>query len=360
MAEVLVAAQALAGLIKGCFEEQGISEQDAGAVAEVLLYADLRGLDAHGVHRLPAYMERVRRGLARGAEHLTEAAGEGPVRRLDADFALGPAAAVRATDMAILLAREHGVGAVGVGRSTHLGAAGFYVRRAACQELVALVISNGPSGVAPHGAAERFLGTNPLAIGIPLGEQGAFVLDMSTAMVPRERIRRAQAKGAALPIGVALDQDGRPTRDPSAALEGSLLPFGGPKGSGLGLAISLMAGMLGLGDFDPDIGPMESGSDDKQNVGHLFCVLDPWRFGSRDAVLARTEGLIDRLRSLTPAEGFERVKVPGEGGEERARKRRTEGIPVETELLDRVAEVCERSGCRRSAAVATRLGEGGS
>jgi L-2-hydroxycarboxylate dehydrogenase (NAD+) len=342
-AEAAVAEDELRALVRACFEGLGIATADAAAVADVLVYADLRGHDAHGVHRVPAYMKRVHLGLAGGTEPMREVAASGAAVRLDAAHALGPAAAVRATDAALELARRHGVGLVAVGRSTHIGAAGFYARRAARHSMIAVVLSNGPRAVAPFGAAEAFLGTNPLAIAVPLGAHGELVLDMSTSVAPRGRIHHAAASGQPLDPGVALDADGAPTTDPEAALAGSLLPVGGPKGSGLGLVIGLLAVMLADADFDDEIGLMHVDFQRPQNVGQVFLVVDPLKVGGERS-LQRAEQAVNRLHALRPAPGHDRVLFHGEHGDKEARRREARGIPVGHETLERLAQACEECG----------------
>ncbi|SHK55653.1 Malate/lactate/ureidoglycolate dehydrogenase, LDH2 family [Pseudonocardia thermophila] len=333
----LVTADALHEFAASCLRGVGIGAADADVVADVLVHADLRGLDAHGVYRLPAYLKRVVQGMAGGGDAVRVVAGSGAVRRVDGGSALGPIAAVRATDLACDLAREHGIGLVAVGHSTHLGAAGYYALRAAQADLVGIVTSNGPKAVAPIGAAEPFLGTNPLAIGIPLGRHGAFLHDMATG-ASREQIRRAAAAGEPIEPGIAVDADGNPTIDAAAALMGSVLPAGGAKGSGISLAISLLISMLGGADADADIPLMITDPPQRQNVGHMIVVIDPWRLQDRDTALARVEDVIDRVHALRPAAGVDQVRVPGERAAALARQRAAEGIPVPVKELLRWAE----------------------
>lgn len=329
--------------------------RDAEAVASVLVYADLRGYSSHGVYRVPAYLRRVRHGLAGGTQDMKRLGGSGAMLRMDAGFALGPAAAVRCTDLALTLAAEHGVGVVSVGRSTHLGATGYYARRVAERGMAGLVLSNGPKAVAPYGAAEPFLGTNPLAFGIPLGRHGCFVLDMATSVVSRERVRMLAASGGSLAAGLAIDGEGKPTTDAWAALSGSVLPVGGAKGSGLSMAITLLVGMLAQADFDDEIGSMYQDFDRPQNVGHIFIVMDPAWLGPAEGSIARGEALVDRLHGLRTAEGTDRVRFNGERGEECARRNRAAGIPIDPAVLERLAESCVESGMPETAARARAL-----
>jgi LDH2 family malate/lactate/ureidoglycolate dehydrogenase len=340
LSSVRVPATDLEHLAAECLTALGVPEADAVAVAQVLVYADLRGLAAHGVYRLPAYMERVARGLAGGTADVA-VAGSGAVRRVDAGHALGPAVAVRATDLAVDLAREHGIGLVSVFRSTHLGAAGFYADRVARKDLVAVVTSNAPAVVAPHGAAAPFLGTNPLAIGIPLGRHGVFVHDMATG-ASRAKVRRHADAGRAIEPGLAIDVDGHPTTDAAAALLGSLLPVGGAKGSGLALAIALLSGLAGA-EFDDEVAPTYGSLDRPQNLGQLFVVIDPGTLGPREESAARAERFVDRLHALPPAAGHE-VRFSGEGAQRRAEQGLADGITLAVDEVDRLARACDEHG----------------
>lgn len=340
---LLVAAEELVSLVAACCAESALATHDARAVAEVLVDANLRGVESHGIARLPTYLRRLHAGLARGTEHVTVVAQAGPMCRLDAGRALGPAVAVQATDRAIGLARVHGVGLVAVSDSTHFGHAGFYARRAAAQQLIALVATNGPANMAPHGGAQRFLGTNPLAVGVPLGGRGEFVLDMSSSVAARGKIIRSRALGRPVEAGWAIDPAGEPTTDPAAALAGAVLPLGGAKGSGLALSVSLLIGMLAGAAFDDEVAPMH-GSDRPQRLGHVFLVIDPWRLADPHETLARAAALIDRLHAVRPAAGVERVLHAGERGELLAAERRRCGIPVEPEEIEAVADACAELG----------------
>lgn len=337
-----------------------MSPADATAVAEVLVYANLRAIDSHGVRRLPNYVERARRGLTRSSEAVAPASSRGPLLRLDAGHALGPPAAVRASDMAVELAREHGMGLVALGRATHFGAAGFYAQRIAAHGLISLILSNAPKAVAPHGGREPFLGTNPLAIGAPLGERGEFVLDMSTSAVPKAQIRRALEAGDTLEPGWALDSEGSPTTDPAAALAGSVLPLAGPKGSGLAFAIALIAGVLAGGAFDDEMPSIYRDFEQPQELGQLFVALDPFALTEPSSAERRLERLVDRLHAVSPAQGFDAVALAGEGGDARARQRRRSGIPVPAHELEAIARCCSAAGLEAVAERALALRRQGS
>ena len=340
---VRVAPSELGDLLAACFRGAGLSPQDAEVVADVLLDANLRGIDSHGVERAPVYMRRLHAKLAFGTEHTRVVAQDGAMARLDAGRALGPAVAVKATDLAIDLAGRHGVGVVAVGGSSHFGHAGYYARRGAQRELVAIVTSNAAHSMAPHGSAEQFLGANPLAIGVPLGSRGEFVLDISTSVVARGSVRRAHAAGETLPPGQAIDASGAPTTDPATALAGSMLPIAGAKGTGIALALCLLSATLAAADFDDEIGSMYAASDATvaPSIGHVIIVLDPWRLSDRASTLERLEAFVDRLHALAPIDPAEPVRYAGERGDALLAASMRDGVAVRTAELDALARACE-------------------
>jgi LDH2 family malate/lactate/ureidoglycolate dehydrogenase len=344
----LLEAPVLAEIVRRCCLDVGLPAGDAEAVAEVLLYANLRGQDGHGLVRLPNYLRRVKSGLVGGSERLRVVGGGGSLCRLDGEKALGPAAAVKASEMSAELSREHGAAVVALGNVSHFGPAGFYARRVAEQGLVSIVISNAVKAVAPHGAAAALLGTNPLALGVPLGEGAPIVLDMATSAMARGKIRRAAELGEPLPENVAIDSTGRPTRDARAALEGSVLPVAGPKGSGLALSISMLAILLADAQADDEFTMLatKANEDDSSqfplvdgSVGQVFIAIDP-RPLLADAAVERASAFAERLHGLPPAEGFDAPRLPGEAGDAIAAERLAEGIPIRPELLALIAETC--------------------
>jgi LDH2 family malate/lactate/ureidoglycolate dehydrogenase len=330
-----VAADALRAAVSAAFRSCGLPGGDADQVAEVLVDADLRGLESHGLQRAPIYLQRLRSGLACGSEAIVESRRLGAAARLDAGHALGPLVAIRATDMACGLARDHGIGLVAAGGSTHFGHAGYYARRAAAAGMAAIVCSNGPGTMAPHGSRERFVGTNPLAVGIPLGDRDPFVLDMSSAAAARGKIIRARDAGTEIPAGLAIDRDGRPTTDPGAALQGSVLPFAGPKGSGLALAIDLLAATLAGADFDHEAAAMYEHLDRPQNLGQLFICIDVAALNP-----SRTpdpSAMIDQLHALRPSVAGEPVRYPGEASQATFVRRSRDGLTVDPAVLRSIA-----------------------
>lgn len=339
--DLLIEADVLLSLTRECFERLGVPTEDAQAVADVLIDANLHGVPSHGFQRVPIFMQRVGAGLAGGTEHLEVVSESGALCRMDAGYALGPAASVKALDRAVGLAREFGIGLVAIGRSTHFGAAGYYARRAAEAGIVSIVMANAFKRMAPYGAAEVFLGTNPLAIGVPLANHDPFVLDMATSIAAQGRITRAKQLNEEIPCGMAIDPEGRPTTDPVMALAGSLLPVGGPKGSGLALAIGLLSVLLADADSDDEMGSLYRDFSRPQNSGHIFIAVEASRLGGGERNL---DGIIERLVALRPVDGTSVVEYPGQAGARLARVRSQEGIPISREELADVGQACASFG----------------
>jgi LDH2 family malate/lactate/ureidoglycolate dehydrogenase len=339
--EVLIDADVLVSLARECFERLGVPASDAQAVADVLIDANLHGMPSHGFQRVSIYMRRVHAGLAGGTERLSVVAQSGALCRIDAGDALGPAASVKAVDRALELARQFGIGLVAVRASTHFGPAGHYARRATSAGFVGIVLSNAVKRMAPYGAAEAFLGTNPLAIGIPLPEHDPFVLDMSTSTAAQGKITRAKLLGRPIPEGLAIGPDGEPTSDPAAALAGSLLPLGGPKGSGLALAIGMLCVLLGGSAFDDQMGSMYRDFDRPQDNGHVFIAIDGSRLGDS---APRLDEAIERLHALRTAAGCSRVEYPGERTAALARERKRDGVPLKPAEIVDTAATCRELG----------------
>lgn len=326
------APDALRAFVVQALQAAGAREEDAHLVADGLVAADLRGVHTHGVLRAGVYVARLRQGSINASAALEVVRDHGAVLLVDAGAGLGIAMATRAMDMAIARAREHGVGVVGVRNSSHCGMLAHLAMRAAAQGMVGIVLSNADAQVAPWGARTRFLGTNPLAIAVPARSEPPVVLDMATSAVPHSRVQAAAARGEPIPLGWAIDRAGRPTEDPAEALLGALLPFGGAKGSGLSLIIDLLAGPLTGALPGPEITPLYERLGTPQGLGHLLAALSVEAFSPLGEFGTRVDALIRQVRGLAPAEGFQRVCVPGEIEHERMLEYEQHGIPLPPEV----------------------------
>ena len=313
----------------GCrvLERLDVPARDAREVAGCLIKAELRGVDSHGMVRLPVYARRVKTGVVRARPDVRLTPAGSASVLVDGGNGLGPVVGARAMDAAIDLARAHGTGLAGVAQSNHFGPAAYYVERAIGAGLIGIAISNAPPNMAPFGGRTRFLGTNPVAIGIPAGEEDPLIFDASTSVVARGKIIVAAHTGNPIPDGWALDPDGHPTTNPEQALAGAVLPFGGPKGSALSFIIDIFCGVLTGAAFASRINTLEDLTT-VQNVGHLFAAVRTDLFVAEERFAERMDTILRMLKSALPAPGVSRVLVPGEIELANERRMRAEGIPL--------------------------------
>jgi LDH2 family malate/lactate/ureidoglycolate dehydrogenase len=317
--------EALSSWTRKLLEAAGVVPSAAATVAEVLVEANLRGVDSHGVLRLPVYLRRIRAGLLNPAPQPHVAKQDGTVALVDGDRGPGPVAGVFAATVAAEVAESHGVGVVGVFRSSHFGMAAAYAMRIARRGLVALVTSNAEPDVVPYGGARKAIGTNPLAFAAP-APRGPVVLDMATSHVAMGKVFLARERGERIPEGWAVDAEGKPVTDPGQAV--AAVPVGGPKGYGLALMVEVLSGVLTGAGITHGIGRMYDEWDRYQDVGHAFVALDPEYTIGRDAFVRRMGTLWDELKAVPPAAGFDEVYLPGELEMRTEAVRRREGIPL--------------------------------
>jgi LDH2 family malate/lactate/ureidoglycolate dehydrogenase len=254
------------------------------------------------------------------------------------------------------MAHEQGVGIVAARRSNHFGMAGSYVLQAVEQNFVAMVFSNASPAMPPWGGRAMLLGTSPLAFGAPGGRHGPIVLDMSPAVAARGKIRRAERRGETIPPGWALDAQGRPTTDPTAALAGVVLPIGEHKGSGLSLFMEIFAGVMAGAAFGGEVGNQYETMDRPQDVGHVFLAMRPDLFVSAADYRARMDALIERVRANPLAEGFSEILLPGEPETRCEARRRREGIPYGVMEIASLQKEAGRAGVAPLAASNAPLG----
>lgn len=321
----------------------GLRADASELVADTLVAADLRGVSSHGVYRLPIYVARLERGLLDRDPRPSVVSRTGAVAVIDAGHAPGQVAAVAAVDLAMELARDHGVGMTLVRRSSHYGAAAYFVLRAARRGFVAVTMSNVEPDVVPFGGATAALGTNPLAFAAPAGDGvEPVVLDMATSQVAMGKVLRARVTGDPLEPGWAVDAEGRSTTDPHAAR--AVVPLGGPKGYGLALMVELLAGALSGSGTCSDIHRMYDDWDEPQDVGHMFLVIDPGATVGSAAFAAAAANVVGVLKATPPAPGVERVVVPGELEAERERSAARVGIDLPVALVDELRGLGARLG----------------
>lgn len=331
-AALIVEAQELRAFCEKTLIDAGLDAAGAATVAEVVVEADLRGVSTHGVQRFWLYVPRVKAGLIRPSPKMRLNRTGPSTATLYGGHGAGQVVGRRAMDEAIALARETGVGCVAAAESHHFGIAAWYAMQALPHDMIGVAVSHADTTVAPFGAARAYLGTNPLSVAIPAGEQDAFVLDMATSVVAGGKILAAKALGISIPLGWAIDADGNPTTDPAKAWEGAFLPLGGPKGFGLELIVEILSALLAGAAVGRHVRP-PSDMTAPQDLGHFFAALDLQRFVQPAAFKARMDTMIREIKALPRAPGVPEILIPGEPEARCKRQRLREGIPLTAEAV---------------------------
>lgn len=308
----VVAPARLAQYCADVLQASGVPTQVARSVSESLVAADLRGVASHGVVRMGIYAKRVREGLLDPASTPELVVDEPSFGLLDGRNNFGAYVGDVALDIALDRAAKSGAYALGVKHSNHFGTGAYYVQRAVEQGFALVVMSNASQTMPPTGGVRPFIGTNPIAFGFPTGGGVPFILDMATSLVARGKIIVAASKGQDIPLGWAVDKDGNPTTDANAALDGAVLPLGGPKGSGLSMAIDILCGVLTGAGYGPGVNNMYDNWKDPQNVGHFLIALNIERWMPLAQFTERLDHYIGLLKDEPKAPGTEEILFAGE------------------------------------------------
>lgn len=323
---------------RSLLEAGGFTAEQARKTAEVLVWANLRGVDSHGVLRIPRYVEMVELGLINPAGEPRDEFSRGAVAVASAERAPGAVAMSFAARRALSLADDHGIGWCSMRGISHAGAVGYYAERIAKAGHVAIVMTASKPLMVYHGSKVEGVSTNPIAIAAPtLDPNRPLLLDMSTASVALGKIMAAKDAGRAIPLGWGVDRSGNDTTDPAKVA--AVLPMGGPKGSGLSLMIEVLTSVLAN---NPLISvALSTGRDPGANG--LAVALDPSAFSCK-SFSADVTALAEAIKALPIASGTDRVLLPGERGFDEAERRRVEGITVPAGTLSKLSALASKLG----------------
>jgi LDH2 family malate/lactate/ureidoglycolate dehydrogenase len=336
-----VSAEALRGFASGVFLRAGLSGPHAGIVADALVWANLRGIDTHGVTRIPRYVDLLEAGDMNRAPKLRVTDETAAAVVIDADRAAGPIAMTEAMTAATRKARSAGIGLALARATTHTAALGYYTAAAAREGMAAIAMAASWPNMAYHGARAAGVSTSPLSIAVPGGEREPLVLDMGTGVVSVGRLTQARKNGTPIPEGWALDAEGRPTSDAQAAA--LPLPMAGPKGSGLALMIECLTSLVLANPLISEfLERTPEGLRHRQNA--LAVAIDIARFADVAAFRREVERTVRALKALPRADGVEEILVPGERGARTFAKRSRDGIPVPPPVWKELSALAERLG----------------
>lgn len=323
----------------------GVKEDYAKIVADNLILANLRGVDSHGVARLPTYVERVVRGYINPQAPIKIVREHGATALIDARNNFGQVAAMRATNLVAEKVGKFGVSCVGVKNANHFGMAAHYALKLTERKLIGIVLANSPPAIAPWGGKKPMLGTNPVCIGFPVGKGDSIILDMAISTVARGKIRLAALKGEKLPEGWAFDENGKPTTDPVAALRGTLTPIGGPKGYGLALSLDVLCGLVTGSSYLQNVKALDDFSG-YSGTGFFIEAIDIESFITYEEYEEKILEYINEVKNCPKREGVNEIFLPGEIEKREMKCRLKNGIPLDQEVLTALKKLGEKFGVK--------------
>ena len=326
----LVSAGALTEFARRAFVAVGLPGPDAAAVAGLMVEADLVGADAHGIFRLPQYVRRIEGGGVNRTPAITVTRTASATALVDGDNGMGHLVMTRAADTAVSLAREAGVGWVGVRRSNHAGPASLYAAMPVAHGMVGIYSAVASANhMAPWGGVDALLGTNPLAIGVPAGDAPPVILDIATTVASYGTVKNYALQGKQMPEGWMVNRDdGTPLTDPARSAAGVLLPIGGYKGAGLAMMLGLLAGTLNRAAVGRDVVDFNADDSTESNTGHFILALDVGRFLDPADFAAGVAAHLRELHDSARLPGVEAIRLPGEERARRRERRAREGVPL--------------------------------
>jgi L-2-hydroxycarboxylate dehydrogenase (NAD+) len=349
-------AEALHEFCARVFIYFGLSKSDATQAADVLVAADLRGIDSHGVARMSSYVGQVSEGLINPKPQIKLLRSTPSTATVDGDNGLGLVVGPRANQMAIDLAEKAGAGWVAVMNTNHYGIAGYYVLKAVAHDMIGWAMTNTSPIVAPLWGMERMLGTNPIAIAFPGKNEPPIVIDMATCTAAYGKIEMALRKGEKIPEGWAMDDRGYGTTDPADVMAGgALLPLGsdrergGHKGYGLAIMVDLLSGALSganWGPFAPSFAVAQAVPTRSvgKGIGHFFGAMRIDGFIDADVFKSQVDDYVRVFRAAKPAPGTTGPLLPGDPEREAERIRRDNGVPLILPVVEELRAISKSTG----------------
>lgn len=338
------------------FRRIGCPDDDARVAAAALLSADLRGVDSHGVARLIGYVRLQEAGRANPRPKISILHETPSTAVVDGDSGLGLVVAPFAMQIAVGKAASCGTGWVSVQNSNHFGIAGYHALAAVRKDMIGIAMTNASALVAPTFSLERLLGTNPICVAVPAGEEPPFVADLATTTAANGKLEILQRKNEPAPPGWIQDKEGRPSTDPhELKAGGALLPLGGDrdhgshKGYALGAVVDIFSAVLSGANYGPWVPPfpayvpMPTGMPGK-GIGHFFGAMRIDAFRPAADFKADMDRWIRRFRAATPAPGHDRVLIPGDPERETEAIRLATGIPLVPSVVEDLKALAIKMG----------------
>ncbi len=320
--------------IQNALTSQGLPQEDALKVSQLMAEADLQGSDGHGIIRLPQYIKRIQAGGINKHPKIRVVHERSAMAVVDGDNGMGHLVVSHAVDLAIEKASEAGVAWVSTRFSNHAGPASLYSRRPLQHNMLGLYFAVGNANhLPPWGGMDMLLSTNPISAGIPTSEEPPVVLDMATTVAAYGKVKAKAKRGEMMPPGWMIDRQGQPLLDPNKANDGFLLPIGDHKGYGLALIVGLLAGTLGGAAMGRDVIDFNADHVSVTNTGQAILVIDLAAFGDPEHFKHEVDRLVRDIRNSERLPGVERIWLPGEQSHEKRERYVAQGIPVAPTLI---------------------------
>lgn len=351
--ERIVKAESLKEFCTQTLEKLNVPQKEAEITSDVLVSADLRGIESHGVSRLPRYAKRLMNGWTRPEAKLTVKKETLTSLLIEGENSLGQVVAYKSMERCIEKAKKSHFGFAAVTNSNHIGIAGYYAMMALKEDMIGLCMTNAWPLVVPTFGIEPILGTNPMAFAVPTKHERPFVLDMASSVVPIGKMEVYQRHGKPVPMGWAIDEDGNPALDARTVMRcvnktkrGGLLPLGGLeetagyKGYGLSLLVDILSGILPNAAYGPHIGTPEDPKP--SNIGHFLGIIDINAFTDLDEFKERMDTMIRSIKESSKAKGQSRIYIHGEKEWDLEEQYTKTGIPLYFNVWESLRNLAEQ------------------
>ena len=323
----------------------GESETNASLAADCLVKADLRGISTHGTYLLIPIFDRIQAGMISIPTKIDIIKEKGAVTIMDGGNGLGQLAARRAMEISVEKAKDSGIATTSVKNANNISFLGYYTEIASRAGMIGIAACNAAPAIAPWGSREAFIGTNPFSISIPAKNRRTILLDMSSSLVARGKIRQAFRNKKSIPLNWALDAEGNPTTNPEEALKGTLLPIAGPKGSGLAIIIDILTGMLSGSKYGTEVKTFHK-LEGETGVG-MFCVaINIGYFLNLKEFLSQVDHYIDSVKNLKKVKDISEIYLPGEIEFLKEEKAKNEGIELALSTAEKLNDILSEIGSK--------------
>lgn len=345
--------ESLRSFVAAVLSSYNLLEEDSRIVADVLVTADLMGIESHGVQRLRRYTTGIQIGSVNPKPNIRVVSESASTALVDGDSGLGQVVAYKAMELAVEKAVDFGVSVVGVRNSHHFGIAGYYALQAVKRDMIGIVMTNSEALVAYTHSVGRNIGTNPIAVGFPTRKPPPVLFDAATSVVPIGKIEVYAKEGKKIPLGWAMSPEGKLLDDPKEVLakKGALLPlgglgedFGGHKGAGLALVVDLLCGVLTGANYGKNV--KHTTEKERANVGHFMIAININKLTPIETFLERIEEYKAYVKSLAKITEDAEVWIPGEKAWLTMETRKKIGIPIHKNILKEIREEAEKVGLK--------------